>query len=472
MRFRQKRWLIQLVAPVLIVASGVLFAEAGGTMAPAAQAVGYVQDATLANAAPLTDTVPITSAPPITIAPPITGVPPITDAKQFMPFIANDHSWLATRMGYGVTTYPISRYPDIRTLHGGWYVDWAVQVEPVQPGGIPHAQVINVHQKLACGDLVNADRAACPYAQPLDYTYSPDQATIEAAARAHPGQLWFIGNEMDRVDWFFCEEFQPNGRDCKPGRLKSAGQNEIVPETYARVYHDLYTIIKTADPSASVASGGVIQATPLRLQYLTIVWDTYKAVYGQDMPVDVWNVHNFVLREQQNGYGAAVPPGLPGNPTAGAYMGNDCTHTDHTAFANQIRAMRQWMKDRGQQEKPLVVNEYGVLYMHTPGVPNNDGGNCRINFNNETLVHDFMLWTFDYFLNTKDCSLGYTADECRLVQRWLWFSLDNLTQDSTGRPVAGFNPHASLFNGSTLQITKAGELFRQFVQANTATLAP
>ena len=81
-----------------------------------------------------------------------------------------------------------------------------------------------------------------------------------------------------------------------------------------------------------------------------------------------------------------------------------------------------------------------------------------------------MLWSFDYFLNTKDCNLGYGADECRLVQRWLWFSLDHVYNDANGNPVAGLNYHTSLFNGTTWNITKAGELFRQFALNNLEAL--
>ncbi|MDQ3250580.1 MAG: hypothetical protein M3Q45_15415 [Chloroflexota bacterium] len=451
MQDRKAGGLVARLISLLIVGLSLLWVGLDSDQGIAVQAVGAAQPTTLPTTVPITDT-------------------PTVTTTQFLPLINNDYTPLATRIGFGATRYPISRYPDVRQLQAGWYVDWAVQSNPVQPAGTEHAQLVNVHQKLACGEFVNGDRAACPYVQPLTYVYQPDQTTIEAAARTNPGQLWFIGNEMDRIDWLYCAEFEPDGRTCKSGKLRSGGQNEIVPETYAQAYHDLYAIIKTADPTARVAIGGVIQATPLRLQYLTLAWNAYQTQYGVDMPVDVWNVHNFILREQKNGYGAAIPPGLPGDPTVGAYVGNDCTHVDQTVFDQQIRAMRQWMKERGQQEKPLVVNEYGILFAHTPFAPNNDGGKCKINFNDETVVHTFMLWTFDYFLNNKDCSLGYTADECRLVQRWLWFSLDHLEQDANGNSLAGFNQHTSLFNGTTLQMRKAGELFKQFVVEHLSEL--
>lgn len=435
---------VQLILPLLLAGGFIVFIGKGIGSTSVAQAAAQRQETTLQSTVPL------------------------TDSTLYLPLVTHDYLRLATRLGYGATNYPISRYPDLRSMHAGWYLDWSVQTAPVQPNGTEYAQVIMVHQKLACGDFINGDRVACPYAQPLDYVYLQDQATIELAARNNPGQLWFIGNEMDRVDWLQCNEYEADGRTCKPGKVTSAGQSEMLPETYARAYHDLYTIIKAADPTARLGMGGVIQATPLRLQYLTIVWDTYKALYGQDMPVDVWNVHNFILREQRAGYGADIPPGIAEN--SGAYIGNDCTHTDRTIFDTQIRAFRQWMKDRGQQEKPLMVNEYGVLWSHTPQSPNNDGGKCKTNFNNEQHVHDFMLWSFDYFLNTKDCNLGYGADECRLVQRWIWFSLDHVYNDANGNPIAGLNLHASLINGTTYKLTKAGELFRQFALNNLDAL--
>ncbi len=384
----------------------------------------------------------------------------------FLPFITNDYISLATRMGYDATQAPITRYPDLHTLRAGWYVDWSVQVAPVRPDGIEHVQMIRVHQKLACGQFQNGDRAACPYAQPLDYQFYPAQAIIEAAAKANPGDIWLIGNEMDRVDWRYCAV---STDPCPAEQIQQAGQDEMLPETYAHAYHDLYTIIKNADPTARVANGGVIQATPLRLQYLTIVWDTYRTLYDADMPVELWNVHNFILREQKHGYGADMPPGLPDDPTIGEYTTSDWTHIDHDIFDQQIRAFRQWMKDRGQQDKPLIVSEYGMLYHHCVEVDRN--GVCVKDLNNKQVALDFMTWTFDYFLNTRDCTLGFAADDCHLVQRWTWFGLDIVGTDGAGNPTFGQNEHTSLFNSTTLQMTEAGGLFAKFVVDNLAALA-
>jgi hypothetical protein len=106
---------------------------------------------------------------------------------------------------------------------------------------------------------------------------SPDLDEITRSAAANPGALWLIGNEPDIV-W----------------------QDNATPEEYAHAYGILHAAIKKADPTARVAIGGVSQPTPLRLAYLDRVLAAYEAQFGADMPVDVWNIHAFVLREEHN----------------------------------------------------------------------------------------------------------------------------------------------------------------------------
>ncbi len=253
---------------------------------------------------------------------------------------------------------------------------------------------------------------------PYDYTVAPDWTAIAQAVAANRGSLWLIGNEMDRRDWAILDQ---NGTP-----VASSGQDEILPETYALAYHGLYTLIKSVDPAARVAVGGVIQATPLRLEYLTKAWNEYQRLYGAPMPVDVWNVHNFILKERKNDYGAGIPPGSAAS-TGTVYP--DERHADMAIFEAQIRAFRQWMKDRGQQNKPLIVTEYGILYSHA-------------GMDNLTVVRDFVINTSDFFLHEADCSLGYASDGCRLVQRWAWYSLD----DDGIWTGSNFNEYGALYN--------------------------
>jgi len=361
-----------------------------------------------------------------------------------VPWSAGTTAELCWRQGFAAMpngSSGISRYPDVRRLQAGLYMDYRVRSGPARPNGMEYVQTIRVHQKLSCGVACFWDREACPYAEPYDYLVSPDEGFISETARLNPGSLWMIGNEMDRVDF-------------------SGGcQDEMLPEVYAWAYHDLYHLIKGTDPTARVAIGGVLQPTPLRLQYLSIVWDTYEDLYDEPMPVDVWNVHSYIQSETSglDDHSAGIPPGLAGDPQEGVVYEDDCAHTDIEIFDAQIRAFRQWMKDHGQQNKPLVVSEYGVLYKH----PECSGQSM----NSALAVQGFMLDTFDYFFSTKDCDLGYPADECRLVQRWLWYSLDD---DGT---LTGLNPFGSLFNRQGLWMTSTAHAYRDYCLAHIEELA-
>lgn len=352
---------------------------------------------------------------------------------------------LSERMGFGLTSASLAPYTDVATLGAGWYLDWRVRERPERPADMSYVQVVRVHQKLACGQRYHSDRAVCPYAEPLDYVFDPGQAAIEAAARANPGSIWFIGNEMDRIDWAYCIEW--NGSHCDV--VGYNGQDEILPESYAVAYHELYAIIKAADPTAQLGIGGVIQPTPLRLEYLSAIWDQYQTLYTDTMPVDVWNVHNFIIQEVAHSWGADIPPGI--DATQGEYVDDPGTHVDMTIFKAQIVAFREWMKARGQQQKPLIVSEYGVLFHN--GLINPAWGG-----NDPTHVQNFMIDTFDYFANTADCTLGYLADGCRLVQRWNWYSLD----DTWG----SFNPHSRLFDPDSGEITETGLRFQEYLAEN------
>ena len=201
---------------------------------------------------------------------------------------------LSVRLGYGLAGGSLNQYPEAASLKAGWYVDWNVQQTPQCPNGTEYVQMVRLHQNLTCPlwSVDAWDRSKCPYASPPSYSFWPSADVITQAARANPGSLWLIGNEMDRRDW-------PGG-----------GQDEMLPELYATAYRDLYTLIKGTDPAARLAIGGVIQATPLRLEYLTKVWNAYQQQFGTSMPVDVWNVHNFILQAKvSTGHGADIPPG-------------------------------------------------------------------------------------------------------------------------------------------------------------------
>lgn len=404
--------------------------------------------------------------------------------KVYLPVLSHDHNFFrADRIGFGNhALYRLSDYPAIRALNAGWYVDWSVRTNPERPAGIEFVQMVRMHQVIdstkmynattRCGIAVTADRTICPYADPPAYVYHPAKEVIETAARRNPGSLWLLGNEMDRPDW-------------RGGRM-----DEMTPWLYAVAYHDIRAIIKKADPTAKIAIGGLALFTPLRRQYLDRVWDEYQKWYKTDIPVDVWNIHAFIGsetcrteevngREEYSCYSFAVPPGADTSVDKPSYLQNDNLHIDMATFKKQIRDFRAWMKSKGQMNKPLIVSEYGALYTTLcvdvkTGQPItdpiqkqkcidawNDRPGGFMDLEDPQVVHNFMLQTFDFFANEKDCSMS-GVDECRLVQRWAWFSLQDVGWN--------FNPNGPLFDNITKQITPAGLKYSAFARDNYAKL--
>lgn len=315
----------------------------------------------------------------------------------------------SARDRFGFDSGTLSGY-DVAQLHGGWYSDWGARLDPAHPDQLVYAQLVAFH---AGGD---------PH-DPSQVTFTPDKGTIAAIAAAHPGSLWMMGNEPDSL-------YQGD---------------PVLPDVYAVVYHDLYAYIKGLDPTALFANGGIVQPTPCRLEYLDIVWDTYLGTYGEAMPVDVWNIHAFILREVYGSWGASTPPGV--DPSCGIdYAVDDGDDID--IFWGNIVAMRGWMKDKGYQDKPLIVSEYGILWpqWYAP------------QFTPARVSH-FMTQTFDLFLYTKDSEIGYPADDHRLVQAWAWYSL------SDDEWYNGF-----LFHSGSKALSPMGEAYAQYAAALSETV--
>lgn len=228
--------------------------------------------------------------------------------------------------------------------------------------------------------------------------------------------MWLIGNEPD-VKW----------------------QDNLEPAAYAWLYHEAYTTVKNADPTAQIAIGGVSQPTPLRMRYLDAVLASYKAQFGTDMPIDVWNVHAFVLREERGSWGVDIPPGLP-DKYGQLYEIDDSDNMD--IFRQQIIDFRRWMAERGYQNDPLIVSEYGILMPEDYGFP-------------PDRVVAFLRSSFDFFLTAADPALGYPNDGYRLVQAWCWYSLNAPEY---------IYPTGNLFDSETGQITAVGQGWIEYVE--------
>jgi len=274
---------------------------------------------------------------------------------------------------------------------------------------------------------------------------------------------WLVGNEMERQDWY--------NAGCYDSSQGYGGQDEMLPELYAQAYRDIYTAIKSADSSAQVAIGGMVEATPLRLKYLDRVWNAYTNTYGMTMPVDIWNIHGFPLNEvscQYNSsyaFGAGIPAGL--TDTVGNLYNSLTDVSGNVYFSNlqaQIVALRTWMQQHGQQNKPLIITEYGVLYSDWIC---SLSGLCPVGtFSPSSVQTNMMYPSFTYFLNHTDCTLS-SIDGCRFVQRWNWYSTD----DDSGFPCAiGWcqNFNGNLFysdlNGTSQGISQIGTSWANYVQ--------
>lgn len=327
-------------------------------------------------------------------------------------------------------------------LGAGWVLDFN---KPSWPDSAPANDAERVHM------IWTQQRKTESGVYLPEYYTVPLDAQLADYIRNHPGRLWIVGNEVDRGP--------------QPGEI-SGGQGDMFPEIYAEAYHDVQAFIKANDPTARVAISGLVEVTPGRLQYLDKTWNAYLAKYGAPMPVDVWNMHIYIMPEvtpngEPNGFAnvaVGTDPALGKRGSGGS--SSVCSdpdvyclaeHDDLSIFAEQVVAMRQWMKDHGQQQKPLILSEYSILYYYSTNYCYPDEyGNCF----SPDRINQFMDGTFDYLENTKSTTLGYAIDDNRLVQQWLWFSVH----------YGGPGSSSNLVKDDLKTLTKVGENYRNHVQ--------
>lgn len=312
---------------------------------------------------------------------------------------------------YGVNTTPkyqqeITEY-DVHRLNIGWFLDYTSRPDAPQVEGLSYLPLI-------------PSGSFHPENRPLNIE------RLHGDVDAHPGAIWILGNEPDRILY----------------------QDDQPPEMFAIFYHDAYTAIKQRDPTAKIAFGGIVQPTPIRLLYLDKVLEAYEQRYGRALPVDVWTVHNFVLREVPGSWGADIPPGLEEYADLGIPYGLS-DHADMEHFRRQLIDFRQWMADRGYRNKPLLLTEYGILMPPEHGFPN-------------SVVESFMLETFEFLTDARDDQTGYPHDDNRLVQAWSWYSLNDYEFSFE----TGVGANGNLFDHDTAEIRPLGEAFA----AHTAPL--
>lgn len=316
----------------------------------------------------------------------------VTNQTLFLPAVAQDPAAYC-RFGVNKDIDTVNIAP----LRAGWYLNYSARTRATSiPRGVEYFLTIRLTQP-------------DPNTDDFEYSISANWApTTEEmllnTIRNNPGAHVFIGNEPDR-------------RDRKVG-----GQDAIEPRVYALAYQHLYNLIKGVDDSTIIIAGSIVQPTELRLRYLDRVLAEYRSAFGAPMPVDAWAIHNFILNEQRDNWGADIPPGFD-DVDEGMVITDvdDIVRVD--IFAEQIRRFRIWMANNGYRNTPLYVSEYGVLFPVLCDL-NDDGilDECFPQFD-PPAVNQFMNQTFDYMLNAIDPNIGYPADNNRLVQRFSWYSI-------------------------------------------------
>ena len=213
---------------------------------------------------------------------------------------------------FGVTALPdllIDSF-DIAPLSAGRYLNWRATENPLQPAGLHYYQMIRVSEN----------------------GYYPRGEALRRIVQANPGARWIIGNEAD-VLW----------------------QDNVTPEAYARQFHDVYTVIAAIDPTAKFISNGIVQVSRLRLAWLERVWNTYRTLYGTDLPVDIWNVHTYFGREMHRQWGFEIPPGFPNAVGYSVYYGtqwsmaNDAGASGGTVHQSRTTSAEAWFAFRGNE---------------------------------------------------------------------------------------------------------------------------
>ncbi len=341
----------------------------------------------------------------------------------------------------------------------GVYFNYIASATPNAMAGAEHIGLVMVEQLRPGEPVKPIDEPRICDGTYTEYVFRPPlqdgPGKFGDLVRQNPGKLWFLGNEPDR---------------------RADDNSDVCPQQYADAYHDFYHFVKAIDPTAQVGVAGLVQVSPGRLQYRDIVWDTYLANYGTPMPVDVWNIHIYLLSETSNGdahIAVGTDPALriPFSHQCGI-PGTICSanHDNVQLFAEQIIAMRRWMNDRGQRNKPLVLSEFGI------NLPYNYGGTCTdtvcpanpapdypcyCDTNGKTFhperVANYLRATMDYMLNAKSASLGYPADDNRLVQQWIWFSAETSGPGSASNLIRSTN--------SSYVLTPQGQALREFASA-------
>ncbi len=310
---------------------------------------------------------------------------------------------------FGVTAAANIDWLDLSSLHAGGILNWSAKNDPALPAGMDYVRILNVS----------------------DAAYKNLPNSLPKLVTTYPGSVWLVGNEPDR--YFY--------------------QDSITAESYGERYFSLASIIRSQDATARIGFGTVIQPTPIRIRYLERALDQLAQLAGGTEQaaalIDIWSIHNFILNEDPNEWGAGIPVGFENDYSDAVRIPISDYNDTHSIsiFTQRVIAFRQWMAKIGQRDKPLWITEYGSLFP-----PVDPPGSDYYNVSDQDTAA-YMISTFDFLMTASDTNTGYASDKNHLVQRWFWFSL---------------NEHRYIFGGSFFDqdngnaITPVGEAFMNY----------
>jgi hypothetical protein len=317
-----------------------------------------------------------------------------------------------TVSGWSFITSPNKsvKYFDMPLLGSGLYLDYGSKRDPSVPSSIQFVNVIYLK----------------------DGSYSTlTPARVQTAVTKNPGSIWIIGNEPDDA---------------------TGDQDDLTPQVYAQRFFTLATVIRASDPTAKIGFGTIIMPTALRILYLQFAWDTLKTLAASagiqaTSLIDFWSTHGFLINEQLNGWGSGIPHGMEAYASmAETLYVQDMANV--SKFKERMLRFRQFMKDNGEQNKPLWLTEFGVL---APSV-NFPPPAPQHYLIPESTTGQFFKDTVDWMESTTDPNLGMQGDGNRLFQKWFWYSLNDPQYHMGGAIV---DPY-------TMNPTEIGKVYLQY----------
>ncbi len=381
--------------------------------------------------------------------------------QAYFPTVANSSN--VTNCRYGINLAYARGAEWLPTFGVGHYINFAVRPNGVNvPASTELLRQVRLEQIIEDGVYLPQIKTVPPLTM--------DNGGLGPLVLANPGGIWIVGNEPD---------------------VSHNQQDNMLPTTYAWAYNAVYNFIKGLDPTAQVANGGLSMMTPGRRQYLNIVWNTYLQAFGEEMPVDVWNMHLYILSEIRpwDGGNADGKVALGTNPDLALKApygppAQECPkedvycraeHDSVSIFREQILMMRQWMKNHGQTDKPLILSEFSILY---PFVGYDDSVNPTVCYLKDEFgrcftperVINYMHQTLDYLDSARDPELGYPADDYRLVQQWAWFSMWTGQQNSGSSSNLLFENYTDFAPPDPSALTEVGSAYRNRVLSQKTTV--